>query len=92
LVTLGPSSDVPWNERPRTDERLDDVVARLDTSISLLREELREFRAETRQEFRAMRGEFSSMQRQIIQIGWALATALIVTLVAGFTSLIIALA
>ena len=58
-----------------TDERLDDFAASVTGEIRLLRSEMRE-------EFGALRAEFSALQRQIAQIGWALAVALIGVLVA----------
>ena len=61
-----------------TDERLDDLAARLNTNISLLREDIRELRVE----FRELRVDFSAWQRQIAQIGWAFAVALIGAIVA----------
>ena len=83
-------------ERTRwTDERLDDLAATLNASIADLREEIRALRTEmraefslVRQELSVMRQDFSAMQRQIAQIGWAL----VGTLIAALTALIIALA
>ena len=63
-----------------TDQRLDDLVASLDMRFELLHEELRGLRADTREEFRALRGEFSALERQIAQIGWTLAAAVIAVL------------
>ena len=76
-----------------TDERLDDLAAILDTNVRMLREEIaglradmhgefRALRGEMRQDFRDLRGDLSAWQRQIAQIGWALAIALIGTVVA----------
>ena len=39
-------------------------------------------RTETHEEFGALRAEFSALQRQIAQIGWSLAVALVGVLVA----------
>jgi hypothetical protein len=72
-----------------TDERLDDLAATVDRNFGLLRgdirgvrEELGALREDTHAEFGALRADLSAWQRQIAQIGWALATALIVALVA----------
>jgi hypothetical protein len=61
-----------------TDERLDDLAATVDTNFGLLRDDIRG----VRDELGALRADLSAWQRQIAQIGWALATALIVALVA----------
>ncbi|TMK63075.1 MAG: hypothetical protein E6G07_02035 [Actinobacteria bacterium] len=53
-----------------------------------LREEVREDFRDLRQDIRDLRADFSAWQRQIAQIGWALAAALIGAVVA----IIIALA
>ena len=71
-----------------TDERLNNLAATLDMSIKLLREEVHTLREETRQDFRDLRADLSAWQRQIAQIGWALAAALIGAIIA----LIVALA
>ena len=76
-----------------------DVAATLTADIADLREEiralrtemhaeLRELRTEMHQEFSLMRQDLSAMQRQIAQIGWAL----VGTLIAALTALVIALA
>ena len=64
------------------DERLDDLAATLDTTARMLREEIAGLRTDMQEEFRALRGDLSAWQRQIVQIGWALAIALIGTVVA----------
>ena len=77
-----------------TDERLDDLAATLDTSVKLLHEEIHALREETRQDFRDLRqdvrdlrADLSAWQRQIAQIGWALAAALIGAVVAIIVAL-----
>ena len=47
-----------------------------------LREEVREDFRDLRQDIRDLRADFSAWQRQIAQIGWALAAALIGAVVA----------
>ena len=71
-----------------TGERLNNLAATLDMSIKLLREEVHTLREEMRQDFRDLRADLSACQRQIAQIGWALAAALIGAIIA----LIVALA
>ena len=71
-----------------TGERLNNLAATLDMSIKLLREEVHALREETRQDFRDLRADLSARQRQIAQIGWALAAALI----GAIFALIVALA
>jgi hypothetical protein len=68
--------------RAWTDERLDDLAATLDTNVNLSREEIHGFREDTRQDFGELRDGLSAWQRQIAQIGWALAGALIAAIVA----------
>jgi hypothetical protein len=65
-----------------TEERLDDLAATLDTNVRMLHEEIHGLRADLQEEFRALRADLSAWQRQIAQIGWALAIALIGTVVA----------
>jgi len=65
-----------------TDERLYDLAATLDTNVRMLREEIAGLRTDMQAEFRALRADLSAWQRQIAQIGWALAIALIGTVVA----------
>ena len=72
-----------------TDERLDDLAANTERSFDLLRQEFRELREENQQEHRAMRADISALrsdlsawQRQITQIGWAMAGTLIAAVVA----------
>jgi hypothetical protein len=66
-----------------TDDRLDDLAATLDTNFSQMRDELHGLR----KDFRSLREDLSAGQRQIAQIGWALAG----TLIAALVALIIAL-
>jgi hypothetical protein len=77
-----------------TDERLEDLNARVDRNLDLVLEEIRLMRAEMHAEFRAirgdmaaMRGDMAAMQRQVAQIGWALAG----TLLAAMTALVVSL-
>jgi hypothetical protein len=72
-----------------TDKRLDDFTATVDGNFGLLREDIRDvrqelqaLRRETHEESRALRTDLSAWQRQIAQIGWALATALIGAIIA----------
>jgi hypothetical protein len=69
------------------DERLDDLAATLETNIGQVREEIHGLREELREDFRGLRNDLSAGQRQIAQIGWALAG----TLIAALVALIIAL-
>jgi septal ring factor EnvC (AmiA/AmiB activator) len=61
-----------------TDERLDDLAASLNRHVGLLHGEI----ADVRTEIRELRADLSAWQRQIAQIGWALAVALIGAIVA----------
>ena len=61
-----------------TDERLDDLAASMDRNFALVRADISDVRAE----IRALRADISAWQRQIAQIGWALAIALIGAIVA----------
>jgi hypothetical protein len=69
------------------DERLDDLAATLETNIGQLREEIHGLREELHEDFRALRSDLSAGQRQIAQIGWALAGTLAAALVALIISL-----
>ena len=69
-----------------TDERLDDLATTLDRSFNLLREEM----VDVRHEIRSLRDDLSTWQRQIAQIGWALATALATALVAAVVAVLVA--
>jgi hypothetical protein len=70
------------------DERLDDLAATLDNNIGQVRDEIHGLRQELREDFRALRDDLSAGQRQIAQIGWALAGTLIAALVALIIALI----
>jgi chromosome segregation ATPase len=71
-----------------TDERLDDLAATLrplpaqmarnTEAIDRLTEEMRSMRTD----LAAFRSDFSALQRQIAQIGWAMATALVGVMIA----------
>jgi chromosome segregation ATPase len=78
-----------------TDERLDDLAATLrplpaqmarnTEAIERVTEELRSMRADMsamRSDLGALRADFSASQRQIAQIGWTMATALVGVLIA----------
>jgi hypothetical protein len=82
-----------------TDERLDGLAATLDTNVRMLREEIAGLRTDMQSEFRALRGDMpedscylradlSAWQRQIAQIGWALAIASIGTVVAPIITVV----
>ncbi len=70
-----------------TDERLDDLagevrslpveVARVAKAVEGLTEETRALRTELGEETRSIRSDLSQSQRQIAQIGWVLAVALL---------------
>ena len=64
------------------------MAATLDTNVNLLREEIHGLREDTRQDFRELRDSLSAWQRQIAQIGWALAGALIAAVVALIIALV----
>jgi hypothetical protein len=66
-----------------TDERIDDMVDRLDTNIGLLREEISEMRAEMRAEFAVM----DDRMRAGFAASDARFTAMNERMVDGFTSL-----
>jgi hypothetical protein len=57
---------------------LDDFATHVDGNFGLLREDIRDVRLEIRD----LRSDLSAWQRQIAQIGWALATALIGAIIA----------
>ena len=71
-----------------TDERLDDLAATLrplpaqmarnTEALERVTDELRAVRAD----ITALRTDFSALQRQLAQIGWAMATALVGVLIA----------
>jgi chromosome segregation ATPase len=64
-----------------TDERLDDLAAALrplPEQVAKLSEAVDRLTGETR----SIRADLSSLQRQVAQIGWALAAALLASLVA----------
>jgi len=79
-----------------TDDRTDDLSANPERSFEQLRRDLREFRDENRAmreeyraehlslraDFSAMRSDLSAWQRQITQIGWAMAGTLIAAVIA----------
>lgn len=80
-----------------TDERIDDVIGRLDRRSDELRDEMREMRTEMRTEMRdirsgltadlggridALRTDMSAWQRQQAMVGWGIAAALLAQLVA----------
>jgi hypothetical protein len=75
-------------ERTRwTDERIDDMVLRLEGGLADVREEIRALRQEnredsrsTRDDIRSIREDLSAFQRQVAQIGWGLVGALLVAL------------
>jgi hypothetical protein len=69
------------------DERIDDLAATLDTNIGQVRDEIQGLRQELREDFNALRAYLSAGQRQIAQIGWALAGTLIAAMVALIISL-----
>ena len=61
-----------------TDDRIDDLALRIDRGFDELRAEMRE----TRSEMREMRGEIAAMHRQQATMGWGIAGALFVQLIA----------
>jgi hypothetical protein len=61
-----------------TDERLDDLAASMDRNFALVRADI----GDVRTEIRELRSDLSAWQRQIAQIGWGLAIALIGAIVA----------
>jgi hypothetical protein len=65
-----------------TDERLDDFAASVRDELRLLRVEMHALRTEMHDEFRALRNDMLTLQRQIAQIGWTLAIAMIGAMVA----------
>jgi hypothetical protein len=78
-----------------TDERLDDLAATLrplpaqmarnTEAIERITEDIRAMRGDMtamRADMAALRSDFSSSQRQIAQIGWAMATAVVALLIA----------
>ena len=69
------------------DERIDDLAATLETRFGELREEIHGLRQDMHNDFRSLREDLSAGQRQIAQIGWALAGTLIAALVALIISL-----
>jgi hypothetical protein len=69
-------------ERTRwTDDRIDDMVVRLDAGLADLREDIRALRRETRADSRSIREDISAFQRQVMQIGWGLVGAVLAVLV-----------
>lgn len=68
-----------------TDERLDDMSARVTEGFARLETDLREHRSETRAEFMALRSEIGTTQRLMVQIGGGM----IGTMVLGFASLLL---
>ena len=65
-----------------TDERIDDAVARIDRGFDRLSDEMREMRTEMHTEFRALRAEINANHRQMAQVGWGIAGALMIQLIA----------
>ena len=72
----------------RTDERLDDLAAtlrplpaELARNTAILERQVDELRS-VRVDLAAFRNDFSASQRQIAQIGWAMATALVGVIIA----------
>ena len=74
--------EAAWKRSAWTDERLDDLTATLDTNVNLLREEIRGLREDTRAQIGELRADLSAWQREIAQIGWALAGALFAAIAA----------
>jgi hypothetical protein len=74
-----------------TDERLDDMNARMSESFARVDGELRTLRSDMRSEFGAVRGEmsdrFDSTQRLIIQVG----AGLFGTMTVGFLGMMLTL-
>ena len=66
---------------PWTDERLDDLNAKVDRGFERVDADLRSLRAETRAEFTAMRGEmkagFDSLYQLMLRLGGVVVAALI---------------
>ena len=68
-----------------TDDRIDDLVLRIDRGFDELRNEMREMRSEMREmrsETREMRSEIVAMHRHQATMGWGIAGALFVQLIA----------
>jgi hypothetical protein len=86
-------------ERARwSDERLDEKMAAVDTTLERidanlvalrteLHEEMRATRAEFQEDMRLMRADFSRMQDRLVQIGFGLVIALIGALAALIVAL-----
>lgn len=71
VVALAGGRGVALERMAWTDERIDDLVMRIDRGFDELRDEMRE-----------MRGEMAAMHRQQATIGWGIAGALCVQLIA----------
>lgn len=74
-----------------TDERLDDVIARIDGRFDRLEDRMERGFTEIRHEIaelgRELRSEISAGSRQLTQIGWALVGILLVQLIAVVVAL-----
>jgi hypothetical protein len=74
-----------------TDERLDDVIARIDGRFDRIEDRMERGFSEIRHEMselgRELRGEIAAGSRQLTQIGWALVGILIVQLIAAVVAL-----
>jgi len=71
-----------------TDERIGDKIGAIDSTFYMLRDEIQGLREDNRQQFAALRADFSSLQRQLAQVGFGMVGVLIAAMVA----LIVALA
>ena len=67
-----------------TDERLDERMSAVDTTLDRLHDDL----GGIRDELRGPRGDFSSLQDRLVQIGFGLVSVLIAALVALIIALV----
>jgi predicted nucleic acid-binding Zn-ribbon protein len=59
-----------------------EAIERLGEEMHSMRGEMAALRSDSRAEFAALRADLSASQRQIAQIGWAMATALVGLMIA----------
>ena len=58
-----------------------EAIDRMSIEMRAMRQEMREMRGEMREEMRAMRADLLATQRQMTQIGWGFAAALVIVVV-----------
>lgn len=63
-----------------TDERIDDMVGRLDKNMDLLRAEMHELRAEMQAGFERMSDGFAATQRQLLHAVLVITTMMVATM------------